>query len=114
MPDSLGARTLWWGSALAAGVLCARHLAPPAPTKPPRPTWADKYAERILFTEEQIAAGIDGLAARLTADYGGRRATPLLLVGVLNGVYMTCASPVPTARCPTLAPHHPSGRLRVV
>ena len=105
MPDSLGARALWWGSALAAGALCARHLAPPAPLNP-RPTWADKYAERILFTAEEIAAGIDGLAARLTADYGGRRATPLLLVGVLNGVYMTCASPcLPHAAAPR--PHHP-------
>jgi hypoxanthine phosphoribosyltransferase len=65
------------------------------PATPPatqgRPTWADKYAERILFTEADIAAGIDKLAARLNEDYGGPRPTPPLLVGVLHGVYVTLA-----------------------
>ena len=41
-----------------------------------------------LFTEEQIHAKIDELAARIDADYAGEN---LLLVGVLNGAVMVMA-----------------------
>jgi len=44
--------------------------------------------ERVLLTEEQIAARLDELAAQIDADYAGR---DLLLVGVLKGAVMVMA-----------------------
>ena len=43
---------------------------------------------RVLFTEAQILARIDELAAEIDRDYAGR---PPLLVGVLNGALMVMA-----------------------
>ncbi len=42
----------------------------------------------VLFTEEQIQARIDELAARIDQDYAGR---DLLMVGILNGAIMMMA-----------------------
>ncbi len=42
----------------------------------------------ILFTEEQILARLDELAARIEADYEGRE---ILVVGVLRGAVMVMA-----------------------
>ncbi len=45
----------------------------------------DKFFERVI-PHERILDGVDGLAARLDADYAGRE-TPLFL-GILNGSFM--------------------------
>lgn len=52
------------------------------------PKWADHYVERILFTEQEIQAGIDSLAQRLNVDYEGRKP---LVIGVLNGAFVILA-----------------------
>ncbi len=44
--------------------------------------------EKVLLTEEQIAARLDELAAQIDADYDGRE---ILLVGVLKGAVMVMA-----------------------
>ena len=44
--------------------------------------------EQVLITSEQIEAKLDELAARVSADYAGRR---LLLVGVLKGAIFVMA-----------------------
>jgi hypoxanthine phosphoribosyltransferase len=67
-----------------------------------RPTWAEAFVARTLFSEEEIAAGVQELSKRLNAEYGPARAIeekgddtrghdgPLLL-GVLNGVFVFLA-----------------------
>lgn len=44
--------------------------------------------ERVLLTEEQIAARLDELAAQIDSDYAGQE---VLLVGVLKGAVMVMA-----------------------
>lgn len=44
--------------------------------------------EKVLLTEDQIAARLDELAAQIDADYAGRE---ILLVGVLKGAVMVMA-----------------------
>lgn len=44
--------------------------------------------ERVLFTQQQLHARLDEIAARIDADYAGRE---LLLVGVLKGAVMVMA-----------------------
>ncbi len=44
--------------------------------------------ERVLFTQEQLHARLDEMAAQIDADYAGRE---LLLVGVLKGAVMVMA-----------------------
>lgn len=44
--------------------------------------------DHVLFTEEEVAARIREVAARIDADYQGR---DILMVGVLNGAVMTMA-----------------------
>ena len=69
---------------LAIGYLLGRRKKPPI-------KWADKYCESILFSAEELQAAIASLAAQLNRDYGGRRDSPPLIIGVLSGVYMTLA-----------------------
>jgi hypoxanthine phosphoribosyltransferase len=69
---------------LAVGYLLGRRKKPPI-------KWADKYCERILFSAEDLQAAIASLAAQLNRDYGGKRDSPPLIIGVLSGVYMTLA-----------------------
>jgi hypoxanthine phosphoribosyltransferase len=51
----------------------------------------------VLLSEEQLRAGIEGLAARIDADYAGR---DLLLVGVLKGAVMVMADLARALRTP--------------
>jgi len=44
--------------------------------------------ERVLFTQQELHARLDEIAARIDADYAGRE---LLLVGVLKGAVMVMA-----------------------
>jgi hypoxanthine phosphoribosyltransferase len=44
--------------------------------------------ERVLLTEEQLAARLDEIAAQIDADYAGK---DVLLVGVLKGAVMVMA-----------------------
>jgi hypoxanthine phosphoribosyltransferase len=48
----------------------------------------DRDIESVLLDEEQIGAGVAGLAARISEDYRGR---DLLLVGVLKGAVVLMA-----------------------
>ena len=52
---------------------------------------------RILITEEQIAARLAELGARITDDYGGK---DLLLVAVLKGAFMVMADLARRIRLP--------------
>jgi len=42
----------------------------------------------VVFTEAQIKAAVDGIAARVRADYGG---TPFTLIGILKGAAVFAA-----------------------
>ena len=47
----------------------------------------EDFIERVLYTEEQIAARVNELSAKISEDYKDI-SKPLLTVGILNGAVM--------------------------
>ena len=69
-----------------------------APASPHAPgPYVPELVERVLITEQEIAAEVAALAARIDADYAGRE---VLLVGVLKGAVMVMADLARALRTP--------------
>ena len=66
-----------------------RGGAPPAKASPH--AWADPYVSKVLFSEAEVAAIIEALGVSISHEYAAaiaERGEPLVVVGLLDGVFM--------------------------
>jgi len=64
-----------------------------SPNKPPSALmpWTRSTLERVLFTEDEIAASVERLAAEIDAAYGDAREDEFVVVGLLSGCFIFMA-----------------------